>query len=52
MDKATNLSITVQEIYKELCPECKRKIQALIKDKLTDEMVRKALEEGGEVSEG
>ena len=40
----TNLNITIQEIYSKLCPKCQEKLHALVKDKLTDETIRKSLE--------
>jgi len=34
-----NIQLTVKEIYAQHSPKCKAKVQKLIKDKITDEMV-------------
>lgn len=40
-----NVQLSVKEIYDTVCPECKKKIRALIKDKISDEMVSKVIGE-------
>ena len=37
--KEAEIQIGVKEIYEKVCPKCKRKIKALIKEKITDSMV-------------
>jgi len=34
-----NVQLSVKEIYEKLCPKCREKIKALIKDKITEQMV-------------
>lgn len=43
MDQRIDLSI--KEIYKLMCPECRQKLKELVKQKMTDRMVESALEE-------
>jgi len=38
------INISLNEIYKQLCPKCQKKLRDLVKDKLADDMVKKALE--------
>ena len=38
------VELTIKEIYEHLCPECKKRIRMLIKEKITDELVDKMLE--------
>jgi len=35
------------EIYKVLCPECQKKLEQMVKDKMSDEVVKKTLKEEG-----
>jgi len=42
------VNLSVKEIYAGLCPKCKKQMEQMVKDKLADEMVKKALEEGNE----
>lgn len=42
--ETTSIDMTMQEIYSKLCPACQEKMQALIKDKLTDAVIKEALE--------
>ena len=42
--ETTSLNVTMQEVYSQLCEECKKKVEALVKDKLTDEIIKKTLE--------
>ena len=34
-----NVQLNVKEIYAAVCPKCKKKLRALIKEKVTDQMV-------------
>lgn len=34
-----SVQLSVKEIYEAMCPKCKAKIRALIKEKITDNMV-------------
>jgi len=45
---SVKVQLSLKEIYSRVCPKCKRKIRALIKEKITDEMVDQVL--GEEVS--
>ncbi|MEM2568216.1 MAG: hypothetical protein QXH20_07095 [Candidatus Bathyarchaeia archaeon] len=38
-----SISLSVKEIYDRLCPKCKKAIKDLIKEKITEELVEKAL---------
>ena len=38
------INITLKEIYRELCPECQKKLEAMVKDKMSGELVKRALE--------
>ena len=41
------VNLSMKEIYKELCPKCKKKLEQMVRGKMEDEMVKKMLEEGG-----
>ena len=41
-----NVQLSVKEIYEAACPKCKVKIKAMIKDKISDQMVSQVI--GGE----
>ena len=47
-----NLNLTVTEIYGKLCPGCKEKMQQLVKEKMADDLVRRALEGEPKEKEG
>jgi uncharacterized protein with PIN domain len=40
------IRINIKKLYKELCPECKKKLIRHIKEEIDQEMIRKTLEEG------
>jgi hypothetical protein len=40
------VSLSIKEIYKLICPECREKLEKLVKDKLQDNMVKQILEGG------
>jgi len=42
---AQQINVSLNEIYKQLCPKCQKKVRDLIKDKLADDVVKRALEE-------
>jgi hypothetical protein len=46
MSTATTINLTMQEVYKVLCPRCRKRLKSLVKDKLTDKMVGQVLGEG------
>ena len=39
-----SIQLNVKEIYERLCPKCKKKLKALIKEKITDQLVEGVLE--------
>ena len=42
--ETTSIDVSMQEIYSKLCPACQEKMRALVKDKLSDAIVKEALE--------
>lgn len=34
-----NVQLSIKEIYSVVCPDCKEKIKAMIRDKISDQMV-------------
>ncbi len=40
------LKLSLKEIYKKLCPECQEKLRDLVKEKMADQAIKQALEEG------
>ncbi|MEM3488166.1 MAG: hypothetical protein QXO75_00655 [Nitrososphaerota archaeon] len=49
---SVNINISLQEIYRLLCPKCKRKVNELIRQKLPDELIEQLLEQSlGEAAE-
>ena len=40
------VNLSLKEIYEKLCPKCKEKLRELVKEKLADDVVKQALEEG------
>ena len=40
------VNLSLKEIYKVLCPKCQKKIRDLVKERLADQVVEEALEEG------
>jgi len=38
------IKVDLKEIYKMLCPECKKKLVNYIKEKMAEEIIRKQLE--------
>lgn len=43
-NESLNLNISLREINEVLCPKCKIKLQEITKDKIVDELARRALE--------
>jgi len=41
---SVEVKVDLKEIYKMLCPECKRKLINYIKEKMSEELIRKQLE--------
>ena len=35
-----NVQLSVKEIYDKVCPKCKKKIEALIREHISDELVK------------
>jgi len=44
MSQQSQISLTVAEINKILCPKCRKHLRSLVRDKITDQMVDKVLE--------
>jgi uncharacterized protein with PIN domain len=42
-ENKVNISLSIKEIDSKLCPECKKALRELIKEKLTDVMVEKVI---------
>ena len=42
---ASQISLSIKEIYGKLCPKCQAKLRGLLKDKIADQAVKDALEE-------
>lgn len=42
-----NVQLSVKDIYERMCPKCREKIKALIRDKISDQMVNQVI--GAEV---
>ena len=38
------VSLSLQEIYKKLCPECKKVVKQMVKEKMTDQAIEDSLE--------
>ena len=38
------VNLTLKDIYDVLCSDCKKKLQALTKDKIAEELAKRALE--------
>lgn len=38
------VNLSLSEIYQKLCPECKKKLEDMVKAGLTDQAVKQALE--------
>jgi uncharacterized protein with PIN domain len=38
------VNLSVKEIYKLLCPECKKELEKLVKSKLDDQLAKQVLE--------
>ena len=38
------VSLSLKEIYKQLCPECKKKLERMLAEKLAEQSVKQALE--------
>lgn len=43
MSEEKGVSLKVPEIYGLLCPKCKRKLFKLVKERITDKVVREAV---------
>jgi hypothetical protein len=42
------VNLSLNEIYKVLCPKCREKLKDLVKGKLADQLVEQALEQEAE----
>lgn len=40
------INLTMREIYKNLCPQCKRKLEKMVKEKMDEAMVKRVLKGG------
>ena len=40
-----NVQLSIKEIYSVVCPKCKEKIKAMIRDKISDQMVQSVIGE-------
>jgi len=38
------VQVSLKDIYKRVCPKCKKKIRELIREKITEDMVNRVLE--------
>jgi len=38
------VNLSLKEIYQKLCPKCQKKLRDMVKEKLTDQAVKDALE--------
>lgn len=38
-----SVQLAISEIYAKLCPKCKKKLKALIKEKISDQMVSQVI---------
>jgi len=43
---SVEIKVDLKEIYKMLCEDCKKKLIQYIKDKMSEELIRKQLEGG------
>ena len=48
----TQVNLSLSDIYKALCPKCREKIVALVKEKMTDQAIRQSLEGKPEPKKG
>lgn len=48
---ALQINLTLREIYKELCPKCKERLEAMVKEKMASDLVKRALESGEDEKE-
>lgn len=46
------VNLSLNELYQELCPKCKEKMIAVIKDRMTDQAIRDTLEGKADKEEG
>jgi len=46
------VNLSLNELYQKLCPQCKEKMIAVIKDKMTDSAIRDTLEGKTDKEEG
>jgi len=42
--KNVEVQVSLREIYRAVCPKCKKKIRELIREKITEDMVNRVLE--------
>ena len=38
------VSLSIKEVYKLLCPKCKKELEKLVKDKMASELAKQVLE--------
>jgi len=43
----TQVNLSLKEIYKELCPKCKKKLEKMLAERLASQSVKEALEDKG-----
>jgi len=41
---ASQINLSLTDIYKELCSKCQEKVKDMVKDKLADQAIKDALE--------
>ena len=46
------VNLSVKEIYKLLCPKCKKELEKLVKDKMASELAKQVLEGESKLSSG
>ena len=40
----TKVSLSLQEIYSRLCPKCRKVVERMVKEKMTDQAIKEALQ--------
>ena len=41
---SVQITVDLKEIYRQLCPKCKRKLEKLVRDKLSEQLAKRVLE--------
>ena len=39
------ISIDLKKLYKQLCPECRKKLEEMVREQITEQLVKQALEQ-------